>query len=101
MSILDLQMEQQPLEVKALRARMEQVQAELIAETPALPDALVAIHKMLLEHEELVNMLDDDDIQKLHKAHEHHKQFHLVNAEVKKVGKNKKVAISNEAGGGL
>lgn len=95
MSILDLQMEQQPMEVQALRARMEQVAAELVVGTPQLPDALVAIHKMLLEHEELVHILDDDDIQKLHKAHETHKQFHLVNREVKKVGKGKKLSNSD------
>jgi len=92
MSILDLQAEQQPLEVQALHARMSQVQEQLLAQTPQLPDALVAIHKMLIEHEELVHLLDDDDIQKLHKAHEIHKQFHLVNKEVKKVGKNKKLS---------
>jgi hypothetical protein len=62
MSILDLQAEQQPIEVQHLQARMQQIEAQLIENTPQLPDALVAIHKMLLEHEELTNMLDDDDI---------------------------------------
>lgn len=92
MSIIDLQTDQQPIEVQTIQSRMKQIQEELIAGTPALPDALVTIHKMLLEHEELVHLFDDDDIMKLHKAHEQHKQFHLVNKEVKKVGKNKKLS---------
>lgn len=94
MSILDLQATQQPLEVQQLQARMQQIQEQLLEKTPQLPDALVTIHKMLLEHEELVHLLDDEDIMKLHKAHELHKQFHLVNKEVKAVKKNKK--LSNE-----
>lgn len=94
MSILALQAEQQPIEVQSLIARMQQVEQQLIEQTPQLPDALVHIHKMLLEHEELVHLLDDDDIMKLHRAHEMHKQFHLVQKEVKKVGKNKKLSQS-------
>lgn len=90
MSILALQAEQQPLEVQALIARMQQVEAQLIEQTPQLPDALVHIHKMLLEHEELTHMLGDDDIMKLHRAHELHKQFHLVQKEVKNTKKASK-----------
>lgn len=100
-SILSLQLEQQPIEVKTLVSRMQQIEAELIVGTPSLPDALVHIHKMLLEHEELVHLLNDDDIMKLHKAHEQHKQFHLVNKEVKTNSKSKKVKIDDSVGGGL
>lgn len=92
MSILDLQTDQQPLEVQALQARMIQIQNELLEKTPQLPDALVTIHKMLIEQEDLVHLLDNEDIKALHKAHEMHKQFAIVNKEVKKVGKNKKLS---------
>ena len=95
MSILDLQIAQQPIEVQALHARMVQIQDQLLEKTPQLPDALVAIHKMLLEHEELVHILDDDDIMNLHKAHEVHKQFAVVNKEVKKTGKTKKLSSAD------
>ena len=95
MSILDLQIAQQPIEVQALHARMVQIQDQLLEKTPQLPDALVAIHKMLLEHEELVHILDDDDIMNLDKAHEVHKQFAVVNKEVEKAGKTKKLSSAD------
>jgi hypothetical protein len=93
MSIADLQLAQQPLEIQNLAQQFKIIEQELIQKTPGLPDALVAIHKMLLEHEELVNILDDDDIAMLHKAHESYKQVALIQKEEKKInsGKRKKL----------
>jgi len=92
MSIADLQADQQPLEVQQLAAQFKLIEQELIKKTPGLPDALVTIHRMLQEHEELTNILDDDDIAKLHKAHENYKQVALIVREAKGLKKNKKVS---------
>ena len=92
MSIADLQSQQQPLEVQQLAQQFKIIEQELIKKTPGLPDALVTIHKMLQEHEELTNILDDEDIAKLHKAHEAYKQFSLLQKETKKLKGNKKVS---------
>lgn len=94
MSIRELQTNQQPMEVQTLKARFLQIEAELINQTPLLPVALVDIHKNMLQHEELVHLLDDDDIALLHQAHEIHKKFALVAKEVKtvKTGNRKKVS---------
>lgn len=93
MSIRDLQIDQQPIEVQILKTRFQQIEKELIETTPLLPVALVDIHKNLLQHEELVHLLDDDDLQILHQAHEKHKHFALIAKEVKvvKAGARKKL----------
>lgn len=92
MSIAELQSTQQPLEIQQLAQQFKIIEQELIKRTPGLPDALVAIHKMLQQHEELANILDDDDIAKLHKAHEAYKQVALLQREVKSLKKTKKVS---------
>lgn len=92
MSILDLQAEQQPVEVQQLKARMQQIQSELTTKTPGLPEALADIHRILLSHEDLVHMLDDDDINKLHKAFELHKQVTMIQKETKKPSSRKKLS---------
>lgn len=92
MSIADLQADQQPLEVKQLAAQFKLIEQELIKKTPGLPEALITIHKMLQEHEELTNILDDDDIAALHKSHEAYKQVALIVREVKGLKKNKKIS---------
>lgn len=92
MSIADLQSAQQPLEVQQLAIQFKLIEQELIKKTPGLPEALVIIHKMLQEHEELSNILDDDDISNLHKAHEAYKQVAMIHKEEKKIKKNKKVS---------
>jgi hypothetical protein len=91
MSIADLQSSQQPLEIQALAIQFQKIEQELIQKTPGLPEALIIIHKMLQEHEELANILDDNDIAKLHRAHEAYKQVSLIQREVKGIKKNKKV----------
>jgi len=96
MSIRELEVSQKPLEVQQLKARMLEIQQKLIDETPGIIDACIDIHRNLQEHEELVNFLSDDDIQILHKAHEKHKQFHLVQKETKKVGKGGKKLTEND-----
>jgi|SRR6266853_190907 len=92
MSIADLQSSQQPLEIQQLVQQFKLIEQELIKKTPGLPDALVTIHKMLQEHEELTNILDDNDISNLHKAHEAYKQVALIHKEEKKMKKTKKVS---------
>lgn len=91
MSIKDLQVNQQPLNVQQLQVRFNDVATKLIDGTPGLPEALVDIHKNLMQNEHLVHLLDDDDIAVLHKAHEKYKQFILVQKEVKK-SKSKKLS---------
>lgn len=91
MSILELQEDQQPPEMQRLIARMHQIQENLTVQTSLLHEALADIHKNLAQHEELTNFLSDDDIAKLHKAFEIHKQFALIQKEEKKVsGKGRK-----------
>lgn len=92
MSIAELQASQQPLEVQQLAEQFKIIEQELIKKTPGLPDALVTIHKMIQEHEELANILGDEEIAMLHKAHESYKQFSLIQKEEKKLKKNKKVS---------
>lgn len=95
MSILDLQDEQSPIEIQQLKSRMYQVQQSLLSDTPGLPEALAEIHKNLLQHEELVHLLDDDDIARIHQGFEKFKQFTLVQKEVKANNKPKK-KLSND-----
>ena len=90
MSIRELEVSQKPLEVQILKARMLEIETKLKDGTPGIVDAMVDIHKNLQSHEELVLLMTDDDIRLLHLAHEKHKQFVLVNKEVKKVGKGGK-----------
>lgn len=91
MSIAELQLDQQPLEVQQLAEQFKKIEQELIKKTPGLPEALITIHKMLQDHEELTNILGDEEIAQLHKAHEAYKQVALVVKEVKGLKKNKKV----------
>lgn len=89
MSILELQLDQQPLEVNQLAARIKEVQANLLQQTPGLSTALADIHRMLQQHEEMIHFLDDEDMKKLHQAHELFKQHHLVQSSIAKTGKKK------------
>jgi hypothetical protein len=91
MSIRELEVAQQPLEVQRLKARMIEIEKRLIDGQPGIVDAMIDIHKNILEHEELALMLSDDDIMMLHKAHEKHKQVVLIQKETKKLSKNKKL----------
>ncbi len=95
MSIRELEVSQQPIEVQKLKARMKEIEQRMIDGTPGIVDAMIDIHKNLQEHEELVLLMNDDDIALLHKAHEKHKQFILVQKETKKVGKGGK-KLSND-----
>lgn len=92
MSIAELQTAQQPLEVQQVAEQFKLIEQELIKKTPGLPEALVTIHKMLQEHEELTNILGDEDIANLHKAHEAYKQVSLIVREAKSIKKNKKIS---------
>lgn len=95
MSIRDLEASQQPLEIQKLKARMVEIEQKMIDGTPGIVEAMIDIHRNLQEHEELVLLMNDDDIAILHKAHEKHKQFILVQKETKKVGKGGK-KLSND-----
>ena len=96
MSIAELQSQQQPLEVQQLIQQFKIIEQELVKKTPGLPDALVTIHKMLQEHEELTNILGDEDITNLHKAHEAYKQVALLHREEKKIKKSNKKLSDQE-----
>lgn len=96
MSILSLQEGQQDPNLDRLVIRMKQVEEELVLRTPRLHDALADIHKNLAIHEELVHLMDDDDIAVLHKAHEIHKQYALIQKEEKKVSGKGRKKLSND-----
>lgn len=96
MSIKDLEVSQSPLELQSLKARMIEIEQKLIDGTPGIVDAMVDVHKNLMDHEELIQFMSDDDIAMLHKAHEKHKQFVLVQKETKKVGKGGKKLSDND-----
>lgn len=92
MSIRELELVQQPLEVQNLAAQFKIIEQKLKDGTPGIVDAMIDIHKNTQLHEELVNLLSDEDLQLLHKAHEKHKQFVLVAQQSKAVsGKKKKL----------
>lgn len=92
MSIKELEVSQKPLEVQNLKARMIEIETKLIDGTPGIVEAMIDVHKNLQQHEELVLFLGDDDIHTLHMAHEKHKQFRLVQIEVKKPSSKKKLS---------
>jgi len=96
MSIRELQVDQSPIEVQQLKARMLQIQDQLVLKTPELPIALADIHKNLLQHEELIHLLDDDDIRLLHQTHELHKQFAMIQKEAKSVSGRRKKLNDND-----
>lgn len=90
MSIRDLEASQHPLETQQLVAQFRIVEQKLKDQTPGIVEAMIDIHKNLLSHEELVAFLTDEDLQMLHKAHEKHKQFVLIQVttkQTKKAGK--------------
>lgn len=92
MSIRDLEVSQQPLEIQQLKAQFQIIEKKLQDQTPGIVDAMIDIHKNLLMHEELVSLINDDDIQMLHKAHEKHKQFTLIAVAEKTNAKKKKLS---------
>lgn len=83
MSIKDLEVNQAPIELQQLKARMIIVEQGLISDTPGIVNAMIDIHKNLQEHEELVQFLSDEDIHLLHLAHEKHKQVVLIQKQTK------------------
>lgn len=95
MSIRDLEASQKPLEIQQLKAQFQIIHQKLEDKTPGIVDAMIDIHKNLQLHEELVELISDDDIQELHKAHEKHKQFVLV-AVTEKQAKSKKKLTSDD-----
>lgn len=95
MSIKDLEASQKPIEVQQLQARFKEIEHRLIDGSPGIVEAMVDIHRITHEHEELVLLFDDDDIAKLHSAHEKHKQFTLFNKELKAQAKNSKASLKN------
>lgn len=91
MSIRELEASQKPLNIQLLKAKFQEIEQKLKDGTPGIVDAMVEIHKNLQQFEELVLLLSDDDIALLHQAHEKHKQFVLVQKEVKNTTKRKKL----------
>lgn len=92
MSIRELEVSQQPLEIQQLKAQFQIIEQKLKDQTPGIVDAMIDIHKNLQMHEELVSLLNDDDIALLHKAHEKHKQFVMVQVAEKTNSKKKKLS---------
>lgn len=92
MSIKELQLEQQPIEVKQIHARFTQVEQALVTEFPGLPEALADIHKQLQSHEELIHIFSDEDIAVLHQAFEKYKQVSIVTKSIKKSSSKKKLS---------
>jgi hypothetical protein len=101
MSILTLQAEQQPLHIQTAVKQFQAVAVALLEASPGLSMALAELHKNMIEHEEIVQLLDDDDIQKLHKAHEAHKQVTMITITQKEEKTSINKAIKNLPKGGL
>lgn len=97
MSIRDLEVSQQPMQVQMLKARMIEVVQKLEDGTPGLVEAMLDIHTNTHQHEELVSLLSDEDIAALHKAHEKHKQIVLIQKETKQAKKSKKLTAEDLA----
>lgn len=97
MSIKDLEVSQLPLEVQSLKARMIEIENKLKDGTPGIVDAMIDIHKNVQQHEELIHFLSDDDIAMVHRAHEKHKQIHMIMKEQKKSSAKKKLSDSDLA----
>lgn len=95
MSIKELQTEQQPIEVQQLKALIIQISAELVVQTPGLPNALATIHKMVQEHEELIHILNDEDTKTIHLAFESYKRIKVFADEAKKATKSKSKKLSD------
>lgn len=95
MSIKDLQVDQQPIEVIKLMSTMQEIEQELLIKTPNLPRALIDLHKNLMEHEELVHLMSDEDIAAVHQAHEIHKQITLVMKDEKKAATRGRKKLTN------
>lgn len=96
MSIKDLEDSQQPLEVQQLKAQFMLVAQKLVDGTPGIVEAMIDIHKNTQLHEELVELFDDEDLAILHKAHEKHKQFVLVQQVAKQTTTRKTKLSSND-----
>lgn len=64
--------------------RLAQIEANLKQADPQLPQHMTAIHKTLLQHEELVHILPDDRIHVLMEGMQKYKQLQIVEAAVKK-----------------
>lgn len=92
MSIKDLQTDQHPIEVQQLQARFLQIEKNLVEMTPELPVALAEIHKQLQQHEELIHLLDDEDLMKLHMGFEKYKQIEVFTKAVKATKSKKKLS---------
>lgn len=58
--------------------RIEEIGAKLTEQDPLLPTHLAAIHRSLLEYEELVHVLSDEQIRTLIAGQKKHVQVQLV-----------------------
>lgn len=55
-----------------IQGRLAEMSAKMLEQDPMLPVHLSAIHSALIQHEELVHLLSDDDIEKLVAAQSKH-----------------------------
>lgn len=87
---------QDPVQYQVLE-RLAQLQEALLIRDPLMATHLAAIHKSMIEHEEIVNLLTDDEIATIVGAQQAHTGISLV-AEVtgKKAGNAKAAARASK-----
>lgn len=61
-----------------IKGRLDHIEKHLLQQDPLLPVHLGAIHTTLIQHEELVHLLDDSDIKKLIAGQSKHAGVQLV-----------------------
>lgn len=72
--------------------RMGALEEALLARDPLMKTHLAAIHKQLIQHEELVHLLSDKEIGEIVKAQQHHTGTVLAQESTSKSGKAKATA---------
>lgn len=70
-------------------SRIDAIESELLKKDPQLPTHLAAIHKTLIQYEELAHLLSDDQIKILFKGQMKHMAVELI-----KEGAGKKTSAS-------
>lgn len=67
--------------------RLEELQGMLLAKDPAMPGHLAAIHKQLIQFDELVHLLTDEQIGIIMASQQQHSKTVLVGSATTKTGK--------------
>lgn len=81
-----------------LMSRMAQLEEALLARDPMMKMHLAAVHKQLIQHEELVHLLKDEEMGRIVAAQQSHTNTSLVQEVSGKTGKAKVAARAAKLG---